>query len=68
MILERRASRIPHFDFFKTFKFYSGAQIKPFQTFSIILPNLIHKSKKRNLKKDKIQQAGGRSPRLPVFF
>jgi len=67
MILERRASRIPHFDFFKTFKFYSGAQIKPFQTFSIILPNLIHKSKKRNLKKDKIQQAGGEVPAC-LFF
>ncbi|MGC8651577.1 MAG: recombinase family protein [Minisyncoccia bacterium] len=28
-----------------------AAGIKPFQTLSIILPNLIHKSKKRNLKK-----------------
>jgi len=28
---------------------YSGARIKRFQTFSIILPNLIHKSKKLNL-------------------
>ena len=27
------------------------AQIKSIQTFSIILPNLIHKSRKRNLKK-----------------
>jgi len=26
-------------------------RIKPFQTFSIILPNLIHKSRKKNLKK-----------------
>jgi len=29
----------------------TGAQIKPFQTFSIILPNLIHQSKKKNLKR-----------------
>jgi len=29
----------------------TSAQIKPFQTFSIILPNLIHKSRKRNLKR-----------------
>jgi len=28
-----------------------GAQTKSVQTFSIILPNLIHKSRKRNLKK-----------------
>jgi len=28
-----------------------AAGIKPTQTFNIILPNLIHKSKKRNLKK-----------------
>jgi len=28
-----------------------GGRIKPFQTFSIILPNLIHKSRKKNLKK-----------------
>jgi len=28
-----------------------AARIKPLQTFTIILPNLIHKSKKRNLKK-----------------
>jgi len=31
----------------------TGAQIKPFQTFSIILPNLIHKSRKKNLKKQR---------------
>jgi len=30
---------------------YTAARIKPSQTFTIILPNLIHKSKKRNLKK-----------------
>jgi hypothetical protein len=29
----------------------TAAGIKPRQTFSIILPNLIHKSKKRNLKR-----------------
>ena len=29
---------------------YSSARIKRFQTFSLILPNLIHKSKKRDLK------------------
>ncbi len=29
----------------------TSAQIKRFQTFSIILPNLIHQSKKKNLKK-----------------
>jgi len=28
---------------------YSGARIKRFQTFFLILPNLIHKSKKLNL-------------------
>ena len=28
---------------------YSGGSIKRFQTFSLILPNLIHKSKKMNL-------------------
>jgi len=28
----------------------SGARVKRFQTFSIILPNLIHQSKKRDLK------------------
>jgi hypothetical protein len=28
-----------------------AAGIKPTQTFTIILPNLIHKSKKRNLKR-----------------
>jgi len=27
-----------------------GAQNKPIQTFSIILPNLIHKSRRKNLK------------------
>jgi len=30
---------------------YTAARIKPSQTFTLILPNLIHKSKKRNLKK-----------------
>jgi len=34
----------------RTFCFLA-AGIKPRQTFAIILPNLIHKSKKRNLKK-----------------
>jgi len=29
----------------------TSAQIKSVQTFSIILPNLIHKSRKRNLKR-----------------
>ena len=29
----------------------TAAGIKPSQTFTIILPNLIHKSKKRNLKR-----------------
>ena len=29
----------------------SAAELKQQQTFEIILPNLIHKSKKRNLKK-----------------
>jgi len=29
----------------------TSAQTKPFQTFSIILPNLIHKSRKKDLKK-----------------
>ena len=29
----------------------TSAQIKPFQTFSIILPNLIHQSKRKNLKR-----------------
>jgi len=29
----------------------TSAQTKSFQTFSIILPNLIHKSRKKNLKK-----------------
>jgi len=28
----------------------TAARIKPIQTFSIILPNLIHQSKRRNLK------------------
>jgi len=29
--------------------FYFAPELKPSQTFEIILPNLIHKSKKRNL-------------------
>ena len=38
----------------KNFEFVSlntAAELKQQQTFEIILPNLIHKSKKRNLKK-----------------
>ena len=31
----------------------TGGRIKPFQTSSIILPNLIHKSRKKNLKKQR---------------
>lgn len=30
-------------------RFLSAPELKPLQTFEIILPNLIHKSKKRNL-------------------
>jgi hypothetical protein len=33
----------------KILNFLNGAQTKSIQTFSIILPNLIHKSRKRNL-------------------
>jgi len=44
-----------------------GAQIKSIQTFSIILPNLIHKSRKKNLKKIKFKQAGLR-PACFFFF
>ncbi|KKQ88136.1 MAG: hypothetical protein UT12_C0027G0001 [Candidatus Curtissbacteria bacterium GW2011_GWC2_38_9] len=35
---------------FRWLRFLLAPELKPSQTFEIILPNMIHKSKKRNLK------------------